>query len=714
MKNDLSLNYNDSKKGIKKKSKKINYKYIKIGSLPNKLLNDMVKTYIKNKGNMKKSFSNYHINLKKNSKRTFLLLNDTNKRLSSARLMKGKNISPRSKSFNSIESNSLKQRGKFSFKHKNYSAIDINDNSYNFHKRAPKKFINQDKKLLIYVNKNSDKISFNDIYEDENEKNSITPRYFINEYRQKENINNFPLTQKQNNFQLINQKHSFEILKKNKLLETQYKSEKNVESKLKKSQSLKNISRSLLCKNNREIEKLTFLIKEEVKQYFIKHRFSSVKDYFNDWLYYKRNKADQKKINLDEDSIYYYLKEKIRIKINRNEVQKIFKSKKKLFDINHFKNFFFEDKEISNNDSQLSKHSLFSSYKKLNKNKGLILCSFSNIFNDTKNKMPKFKNNLLISKIEEHKTKIIEKICRTLIGNKRKTEYDFFEFYSLFKSLNIDKNLINKNVIKKIFSFYKKENGKVDIKYFINQCYKSDKVKNELFPEKNENEKNIVEPPKQIQSYCHRKPISLHLNKIEFPFKAKSKYMSHLNINKEQINNNISELKNPSSQVENEKIKFKSTSPSIKVDMNFNKKNDNSSQINKFMKFSQSQVMNKLKQKKIYNLYDSSSKSNILTGIMRANNQKRELNLNSYKTIRIKKNYQSNTINNITSKPNNDNNNKNKKAMERPVSAYNKCLLGIYNNNFKNYSKLYKLETLKFISEDSNIPNLNSDIINLI
>ena len=99
---------------------------------------------------------------------------------------------------------------------------------------------------------------------------------------------------------------------------------------------------------------------------------------------------------------------------------------------------------------------------------------------------------------------------------------------------------------------------------------------------------------------------------------------------------------------------------------------------------------------------------------MRANNQKRELNLNSYKTIRIKKNYQSNTINNITSKPNNDNNNKNKKAMERPVSAYNKCLLGIYNNNFKNYSKLYKLETLKFISEDSNIPNLNSDIINLI
>ena len=713
MKDDLVINYNDSKQGIKKVNK-TNTKYLKIGSLPNKLLSDMVKTYIKNKGNVKMSFKNHHINLKKNIKPTILLSNDSNKRLYSAEWMKNKNITPRSKSFNSIECNSLKRNAKYSVKHENYSAININENSYNFHKRAPKKIINQDKKLLIYVNKNSDKILMKDAYENENEKNSITPRYYINEYKQKENINKLPLTQKKNNFHLINQKQSREFFQKHKLLETRYKLEKNMQVKLKKSQSIKNISRGLLDKNNREIEKLTYLIKEEVKHYFIKHRFSSVKDYFNDWLYYKRNKDDQKKINLDEDSIYYYLKEKIRIKINRNEVQKIFKSKKKLFDINHFKNFFFEDKEISNNDSQLSKHSLFSSYKKLNKSKGLILCSFSNIFNDTKNKMPKFKNNLLISKIEEHKTKIIEKICRTLIGNKRKTEYDFFEFYSLFKSLNIDKNLINKNVIKKIFSFYKKENGKVDIKYFINQCYKSDKVKNELFPEKNENEKNIVEPPKQIQSYCHRKPISLHLNKIEFPFKAKSKYMSHLNINKEQINNNISELKNPSSQVENEKIKFKSTSPSIKVDMNFNKKNDNSSQINKFMKFSQSQVMNKLKQKKIYNLYDSSSKSNILTGIMRANNQKRELNLNSYKTIRIKKNYQSNTINNITSKPNNDNNNKNKKAMERPVSAYNKCLLGIYNNNFKNYSKLYKLETLKFISEDSNIPNLNSDIINLI
>ena len=152
MKDDLVINYNDSKQGIKKVNK-TNTKYLKIGSLPNKLLSDMVKTYIKNKGNVKMSFKNHHINLKKNIKPTILLSNDSNKRLYSAEWMKNKNITPRSKSFNSIECNSLKRNAKYSVKHENYSAININENSYNFHKRAPKKIINQDKKLLIYANK---------------------------------------------------------------------------------------------------------------------------------------------------------------------------------------------------------------------------------------------------------------------------------------------------------------------------------------------------------------------------------------------------------------------------------------------------------------------------------------------------------------------------------------------------------------------------------
>ena len=233
MKDDLVINYNDSKQGIKKVNK-TNTKYLKIGSLPNKLLSDMVKTYIKNKGNVKMSFKNHHINLRKNIKPTILLSNDSNKRLYSAEWMKNKNITPRSKSFNSIECNSLKRNAKYSVKHENYSAININENSYNFHKRAPKKIINQDKKLLIYVNKNSDKILMKDAYENENEKNSITPRYYINEYKQKENINKLPLTQKKNNFHLINHKQSREFFQKHKLLETRYKLEKNMQVKLKK------------------------------------------------------------------------------------------------------------------------------------------------------------------------------------------------------------------------------------------------------------------------------------------------------------------------------------------------------------------------------------------------------------------------------------------------------------------------------------------------
>ena len=123
--------------------------------------------------------------------------------------------------------------------------------------------------------------------------------------------------------------------------------------------------------------------------------------------------------------------------------------------------------------------------------------------------------------------------------------------------------------------------------------------------------------------------------------------------------------------------------------------------------------MKKLKQKNIYSLHDSSARNNNSTGIMRDNESKRELNLNDYKTIIIKNQYKSNTINNIISKGDNYNN-KNLKIIHRPVSAYNKCLLGIYNYNFKHHSKSHKFENLKFISDDSNIGNLNSDIIKFI
>ena len=71
------------------------------------------------------------------------------------------------------------------------------------------------------------------------------------------------------------------------------------------------------------------------------------------------------------------------IKIYKNEIQKIFKCNRRTFDINDFKNFFFEEntgkKLLYINDYLLLKQALFNSYKELNKNKNLIYSTFSYI-----------------------------------------------------------------------------------------------------------------------------------------------------------------------------------------------------------------------------------------------------------------------------------------------------------------------------------------------
>jgi len=80
------------------------------------------------------------------------------------------------------------------------------------------------------------------------------------------------------------------------------------------------------------------------------------------------------------------------------------------------------------NDYLLLKQALFNSYKELNKNKNLIYSTFSYIIKNSKDKMPNFKNNLLISVLKEHKSKIVDKICDNFILNNKKNEYGYFEF----------------------------------------------------------------------------------------------------------------------------------------------------------------------------------------------------------------------------------------------------------------------------------------------
>ena len=72
MKNNLFLNYSETKKGSNA-SNKVSYKYINIESISNKLLNDMIESYIKNKGNMNISIKKYHLYLNKKAKSPTLL-----------------------------------------------------------------------------------------------------------------------------------------------------------------------------------------------------------------------------------------------------------------------------------------------------------------------------------------------------------------------------------------------------------------------------------------------------------------------------------------------------------------------------------------------------------------------------------------------------------------------------------------------------------------
>ena len=80
------------------------------------------------------------------------------------------------------------------------------------------------------------------------------------------------------------------------------------------------------------------------------------------------------------------------------------------------------------NDYLLLKQALFNSYKELNRNKNLIYSTFSYIIKNSKDKMPNFKNNILMSVLKEFKSKIVDKICDNFILNNKKNEYGYFEF----------------------------------------------------------------------------------------------------------------------------------------------------------------------------------------------------------------------------------------------------------------------------------------------
>ena len=323
-------------KNEQKSDDKIELKKLNLDLLYNKYLNNKADSIIVNKAYLSNRKGN-HLHLIKKEKPPILLTNNSTIQFNSSKLMM--NLSPRRNLSPYEKKNKLKK--KILYKHKNFYGINISDNSYNFHQY--KKVIDEDKKLFIYYNNNKEK--------SEVEKCTTPPS--INEIKNKPkdiSINNkFTCKTSTHFYNNKIEKLNINTIQKNPLLNSNKEGNNNIKENILHSKSMRNTTKSFFDKKGRDLNYIISKIKEEVKKYFIKYKFSSIKDYFNDWLYFKRKKDYQRKLTLDEDDIYYYLKEKIGVKVFKDEVEKIFKCKKIIFDINMFKYFFFEEDCVKKN-----------------------------------------------------------------------------------------------------------------------------------------------------------------------------------------------------------------------------------------------------------------------------------------------------------------------------------------------------------------------------
>ena len=674
MKQKITITHSESK--IEKNPlNEIELNKLNLDLLYNKYLNNKDASIIVNKEYLSNKKGN-HIHIIRKEKPPILLTNNSNVQANSKLMM---HLSPRSILSPNEANNKLKK--KILYKHKNFYSINISDNSYNFHQH--KKVIDEDKKLLIYYNNKG---------KNEVEKCTSSPKINENKFKTKDIINNkFSSKTSTHFYKKIIEKLNINTLLKSPLLNTN-KEENHTKRIMLHSQSMTNTTKSFFDKRGRELNTITSKIKEEVQNYFIKYKFSSIKDYFNDWLYFKRKKDYQKKLTLDEDDIYYYLKEKIGVKVYKDEVEKIFKCKKIIFDINMFKYFFFEEDSIKRNiyitDTYFPKFSKFNFYNKHKEDNKFL--SFSDIFKNSKYSIPIFKNNLLISALKEHKSKIISQICYNLFKNNKRIEYDYSEFSNLFQNLNVDKKIVNYKTVRKIFNKFKNANDKVNIKYFIDNLFKNDNIKDEFLSGKNENKKNIIEHLTNSNNY-NSNTIKYHLNEIE--------------LNK---NDNMNDIRQRTPLKEIENYNFKPPSNYIKKEININ---NNSSSVNKFIKFDDSKIKKKFKKKKIFTNFDLGSKNNHFANTTRETKQN-FWRLNSYRTIRLRNQSTTNDSNILT----NGKNTTSKKfnQIETNILKFNKCLFGVINNNNKNYSNAMNNETIKILPEEPRIQKLNSDIINYI
>ena len=300
-------------------------------------------------------------------------------------------------------------------------------------------------------------------------------------------------------------------------LEQNNKNNKNFNNKNFKKNELKNVN------NCHEIT--INIIREKVRNYFI-GKFESIKEYFYDW-----DEQGIGKININD--IYKYLNNKIKYKISKDEIKRIFSLyyKKKFFDLENFKYFFFEDP----NEKLSIKFNKFYEYnqklKYLVKNSSDEHLLFSKRKNEdnnnNSNNISNYENkyyNELLNLIKKEKNKIISEI-----KNRKEDDFDYNDFYNLInKYIPENKKIIYDNEIKIIFNNNKINNSeKININLFFEK----------LKEQKDENKNNAINK-KHIN-------IKKEINQGYSTFYAKNmnnkifRNNRNMNMNKNKNKNNI-------------------------------------------------------------------------------------------------------------------------------------------------------------------------------